>query len=105
MLGVSSRRWISAARFGSDFYDELIAACRALSFSPQVRFESRGAETMLALVAAGLGVSIRPQPYRNLARTGVAFRPLQGRPPTTATSQADTSPVLRRFLQVLSDSE
>lgn len=63
---------------------------------------------MLALVAAGLGVSIRPQPYRNLARTGVAFRPLQGRPPTTApqaaTSQADTSPVLRRLLQVLSDS-
>jgi len=91
-----------------DFYDELIAACRALGFSPDVRFESRGAETMLALVAAGLGVSIQPEPYRNLARGGVAFRPLQGRPLTTAlqvaTRQGDTSPVLRRFLQVLSDA-
>lgn len=90
-----------------DFYDELIAACRALGFSPEVRFESRGAETLLALIAAELGVSIQPEPYRNLARAGVAFRPLAGRPPTTAlqvaTRQGDSSPVLHRFLQVLTD--
>jgi len=87
------------------FHDELIAACRQLGFSPQVRYEARGAETLLGLIAAGLGVSVQPEPYRNLARAGVAFRPLAEPAPATALQLAirrgDPSPVLQRFLAVV----
>ena len=87
------------------FYDEVITACRHAGFSPHIKFEGRGAETLLGLVAAGLGVSIQPEPYRNLARTGVAFRPLAAPAPTTtlqvAHRRGDPAPVVRRFLAIV----
>ncbi len=90
------------------FYVELIGACRHLGFSPHVRFECRGAETLLALIAAGLGVSVQPEPYRNLARTGIAFRRLTGDAPSTALQTAirrsDASPILHLFLATLDES-
>ena len=97
--------WPRQASIG--FHDELIAACRQLGFSPRIRFEARGAETLLALIAAGLGVSVQPEPYRNLTRAGVSFRPFADAVPTTvlqlATRRGDPSPVLQRFLAVVDD--
>jgi DNA-binding transcriptional LysR family regulator len=87
------------------FYDDVITACRHAGFSPRTRFESRGAETLLGLVAAGLGVSVQPEPYRNLARTGVAFRPLAAPAPTTTLQvshrRGDPSPVVQVFMAVV----
>ncbi len=87
------------------FYDEVIASCRRLGFSPHIRFEAQGAETLLGLIAAGLGVSVQPQSYQNLGRAGVAFRPLSGPIPTTALQVAhrrnNPAPVLHRFLAVV----
>jgi len=95
--------WPRQASVG--FYDEVITACRHAGFSPHIKFEGRGAETLLGLVAAGLGVSIQPEPYRNLARTGVAFRPLAAPAPTTtlqvAHRRGDPAPVVRRFLAIV----
>ncbi len=95
--------WPRQASVG--FYDEVITACRHAGFSPHIKFEGRGAETLLGLVAAGLGVSIQPEPYRNLARTGVAFRPLAAPAPTTtlqvAHRRGDLAPVVRRFLAIV----
>jgi DNA-binding transcriptional LysR family regulator len=87
------------------FYDEVVAACRRLGFSPHVRFEAHGAETLLGLIAAGLGVSVQPQSYRNLGRAGVVFRALSD-PVLTTTLQVahrrdNPSPVLQRFRTVL----
>lgn len=97
--------WPRQASVG--FYDELIASCRRLGFSPDVRYESRGAETLLALVAAKLGVSVQPEPYRNLARAGVAFRPLADVAPTSALQVAsrrgDPSPLVHGFLAVVAE--
>ncbi len=90
------------------FYDEVIAACRRLGFSPHIRFEAHGAETLLGLIAAGLGVSVQPQSYRNLGRAGVVFRPLSDSLLTTTLQVAhrrdDPSPVLQRFLAVMGQS-
>jgi len=95
--------WPRQASVG--FYDEVITACRHAGFSPHIKFEGRGAETLLGLVAAGLGVSIQPEPYRNLARTGVAFRPLAAPAPTTtlqvAHRRGDPAPVVSRFLAIV----
>jgi DNA-binding transcriptional LysR family regulator len=92
--------WHRQASVG--FHDEFVAACNARGFNPQAQYEARGAETLLGLVAAGLGVSVQPKPYENLRRTGVAFRPLTAPAITSqlqlATRRGDTSPPLQRFL-------
>jgi LysR family transcriptional regulator, benzoate and cis,cis-muconate-responsive activator of ben and cat genes len=60
------------------FHDVVTAMCRRAGFSPEVRHESADYQTMLSLVAAGLGVTIVPASVRNLGRIGVEFRPLAG---------------------------
>jgi DNA-binding transcriptional LysR family regulator len=60
------------------FHDVITAMCRRAGFSPQVRHESSDYQTMLSLVAAGLGVTIVPESVSNLARRGVVFHPLSG---------------------------
>jgi len=60
------------------YHDVVTAMCRQAGFSPDVRHECVEYQTMLSLVAAGLGVTVVPVSVRNLARSGVAFRPLGG---------------------------
>lgn len=60
------------------YHDTLTAMCRQAGFSPDVRQECIEYQTMLSLVAAGLGVTVVPTSIRNLGRTGVAFRSLGG---------------------------
>jgi DNA-binding transcriptional LysR family regulator len=62
-------------------------------------------QTLIGLVAAGVGVSLVPASVRALARTGVVYRPLAGDPPRVALSAAwrtgDDSPVLAAFLELM----
>jgi DNA-binding transcriptional LysR family regulator len=62
-------------------------------------------QTVIGLVAAGVGVSLVPGSVRALARTGVVYRPLAGDPPHVALSAAwrtgDGSPVLAAFLALI----
>jgi len=60
------------------FYDVVVGMCRAAGFDPTIRYESSEYETILSLVAAGLGVSLVPASVRDLQRVGVEFRPLRG---------------------------
>jgi LysR family transcriptional regulator, benzoate and cis,cis-muconate-responsive activator of ben and cat genes len=60
------------------FYDLLTELCRGAGFEPLVRHESAEYQTMLSLIAAGLGITIVPASVRNLRRVGVEFRPLKG---------------------------
>jgi DNA-binding transcriptional LysR family regulator len=59
-------------------YDIVIAMCRRAGFSPDLRHECADYQTMLSLVAAGLGLTLVPASVRNLGRAGVVFRPLSG---------------------------
>lgn len=56
-----------------EFHDQLIAMCIRAGFSPEVRAEGAEYQTILSLVAAGIGVSLVPASVRNLGRAGVAF--------------------------------
>jgi DNA-binding transcriptional LysR family regulator len=58
------------------FHDIITTMCRDAGFSPVISQEAAEYQTILSLVAAGLGVSIVPASIRNLGRTGVVFRPL-----------------------------
>jgi len=54
-------------------YDHVIASCRAAGFTPRIAAETSEAQTVLALVAAGVGVSIVGSSLRETAGSGVAF--------------------------------
>lgn len=62
------------ARRGRDHMT--ITACRQAGFEPRMSYATDRIETNLALVAAGLGVSLLPASIRNLRRSGVVYRPL-----------------------------
>lgn len=92
-------------RASTGFYDAVIAMCAEHGFSPRVHWEAAGAETLLGLIAAGVGVSIQPASYANLGRAGVVFRPLAGSVATSTLQVAHRrgapDPVLARFLSVV----
>jgi len=60
------------------FHDQIVEMCRDAGFVPDVRFEAADYQTILSLVAAGLGVSLVPASVSNLARAGVTYRGLMG---------------------------
>jgi DNA-binding transcriptional LysR family regulator len=89
-------------RFGSGYYDHLMAVCARGGFSPHVVQEAKAAQTMVSLVAGGLGVTLVPTSLINLQRRGVAYRPLEPPAPTTDLAviwrQGDESAALEVFL-------
>ena len=60
------------------FYDLIVGLCRGVGFEPRVDHECAEYQTMLSLVAAGVGLTIVPASVSNLRRVGVDFRPLRG---------------------------
>ncbi len=59
-------------------YDLVVDGCQAAGFSPRIAAETSEAQTVLALVAAGVGVSILGSSLRETAGSGVSFVPLRG---------------------------
>lgn len=57
-------------RLGSSFYDLIIAGCRAQGFEPRIEAVGDSIEAQLALVAAGIGISIQAESHRSIVRTG-----------------------------------
>jgi DNA-binding transcriptional LysR family regulator len=62
---------------GTGVYDQIIALCQQAGFAPQVAQEARESPTIVALVAAGLGVALVPASLRSINVNGVAYRPLR----------------------------
>jgi len=80
-------------------YDQFIAACRAAGFSPDIVQEASGITT-LALVAAGLGITVVAASYRSLSLDGVRLVPITGHQLTlqVAWAAANTNTALPAFL-------
>jgi DNA-binding transcriptional LysR family regulator len=57
-------------------HDHLVERCSEAGFAPAVAYECSAMPTAVAVVAAGLGVSLVPQSISSLALQGVAYRPL-----------------------------
>lgn len=60
------------------FHDLIVGLCLRAGFEPHVEHESADYQTILSLVAAGIGLTIIPASVSNLRRVGVEFRPLRG---------------------------
>jgi DNA-binding transcriptional LysR family regulator len=59
---------------GTAVYDQIITLCRQAGFTPRIAQEAREAPTIVALVAAGLGVALVPASLRSINIDGVAYR-------------------------------
>jgi DNA-binding transcriptional LysR family regulator len=60
-------------------------------------------QTIVGLVASGLGVSLVPDSVRALARNGVVYRPVSGAPSSElamVTRRGDRSAIVRAFTLV-----
>lgn len=66
------------------FYDALLNECRRAGFNPRVGHEANEWQTVLALVAAGLGVALVPESLRHWQRPGVVYLELSPRTGTVA---------------------
>lgn len=81
-------------------------ACRAGGFTPRaVQKDVWLMQTIVGLVAAGMGVALVPASVENLRRTGVAYRPLSGAAATVELGaiwrRDERLPPLASFLRVL----
>jgi DNA-binding transcriptional LysR family regulator len=86
-------------------YDQIIALCQQVGFSPKVVQEAIQMQTIVSLVAAEMGIAIVPISLQNLQRTGVVYRTLQEPTPKAAIAvvwkRHDASPTLQRFLEAV----
>jgi DNA-binding transcriptional LysR family regulator len=85
-----------------ELHDAIIALCRAAGFSPRIGQEAIQMQTIVSLVAGGMGVALVPASLEHLGRDGVVYRPLAERGPRVevglAWRAADDSPLTRAFV-------
>jgi DNA-binding transcriptional LysR family regulator len=62
---------------GTGVYDQIMALCRQAGFTPRVAQEAQATPTIIALVAAGLGVALVPASMQSINVGGVIYRPLR----------------------------
>ncbi|MFC9360431.1 LysR family transcriptional regulator [Rhodococcus sp. NPDC057014] len=86
----------------STMHDVLLSTCAQVGFVPTIRQQVAETATLVAVVAAGLGVAVAPESVRHLRMNGVTYRPL--RSPKTAVPLAlayhkdAVGPLIRRYL-------
>jgi len=90
---------------GPAVHDTIVGHCRAAGFSPRIVQEAIDVQTIVALVAANLGVSLLIAPTPRTDESSVVYRPLTDRLPSwemaLAWSVHNHSPVLARLLATL----
>ena len=63
---------------GTGLFDDVIAACRAAGFDPNIVQEAPQFTSIIGLVSAGLGVSLVPVGLQQVLLEAVVYRPLIG---------------------------
>ncbi len=86
-------------------YDQIISLCQQGNFSPRVVQEAVQMQTIVSLVAAGIGVALVPQSLHNLQRAGVVYRPLIEPTPQATIALVwrtnDPSATVQKFLDTI----
>ena len=89
-------------KFGASLYDAIFGACRRAGFAPRIEQEAIQMQTIVSLVAAGMGVALVPASLEHLRRTGVVYRPLAERGARVeigiAWRAGEASPAVRAFV-------
>lgn len=88
---------------GPGFFDFLMGFCRDSGFTPRIVQEAPQID-VLALVAAGFGLSIMPDSVREFRRADIVLRPIIGSPTTELRlvwRSGDPSPAVARFVETV----
>jgi DNA-binding transcriptional LysR family regulator len=84
-------------------HDAITAALAGGGAPPRIVQEVAEMQTIVGLVASGMGVSLVPGSVQALARTGVAYRAVAGAPSSDlamVTRRGDASPTVRAFAEL-----
>jgi DNA-binding transcriptional LysR family regulator len=96
------------ARVPSRLRDLTLRATAAAGFTPRVGQEARELNTLIALVSAGLGVTLVPASASRFPRPGVVFRPVDGEALrfrlVALRRRGPATPAVRSFLKVLQEA-
>lgn len=91
----------------SVMFEAVMQACRKAGFTPTEVVEVRETATLVAFVAAGMGVALVPEPVRALAVPGVAYRRISDVTQVTelalATAEGGVSATVGSVLDVVQD--
>jgi DNA-binding transcriptional LysR family regulator len=117
LRSLASEPFILFPRFlAPGLYDLIISLCQQAGFSPNVAQEAIQMQTIVSLVAGGLGVAIVPESLQNLQRTGVVYKTVQELTPKVMQTRSlssdiaiiwgrnDTSAILQRFVEVVREA-
>lgn len=80
---LADKEFVAYADDHSAVNDAMLRSCRDHGFTPRVRHRAPGTSVLLALVSAGLGVSLVPHSVQAYPPPGVVFREVPG----TATTE------------------
>jgi DNA-binding transcriptional LysR family regulator len=104
LSAVAGERFVFFPRArGPGFFDFLMSYCRVCGFTPQIVQEAPQID-VLALVAAGFGLSILPESVRELRRADLVLRPIIGSPTTELRlvwRSGDPAPAVARFVEIV----
>ncbi|OKK21475.1 LysR family transcriptional regulator [Streptomyces sp. CB02488] len=96
------------ANTGSTVRDAMVGACEAAGFNPRVVQEAPDSYTIMALVAAGVGVTLTVTSVQHIQQNGLVYRPLAGPPIRRQAALAwradNPSAALRAVLAVARDA-
>jgi DNA-binding transcriptional LysR family regulator len=88
--------------------DAFISMCHTAGFTPKIAQEAGHVQTVLGLVAAGLGVCLLPDFISNIKRPGVRYVPLTGSPPRVELAVVwrsdNSSALVRSFVEVIEEA-
>jgi DNA-binding transcriptional LysR family regulator len=92
---------------GSGLFDRIIAVCKQHGFSPRIGQYANQMQTIVSLVATGIGVAIVPHSIQRIGREGVSYCELTGVDDqallSAAWNRSNQNPALGSFLDVLTD--
>jgi len=96
------------AALSSVVNDAAARSCLAAGFHPHCAYEVTETSAALALVAAGLGVTLLPESIRSAPREGVLCKRVENALPvrlSLAWREDDDSPLVRQFLHAVEDED
>jgi len=85
------------------FYDTIISYCHAAGFEPTIRLQAHLQQTILNLVAEGVGIALVPQSMTKMLLAGVTFKALPTAPfvhQVIAWTASNHNPCLSALLEM-----
>jgi DNA-binding transcriptional LysR family regulator len=95
-------------QLAAGFYEQLVGLSQQAGFSLRIGAEASQLQTILNLVAAGMGITLVPESVMQMGGRGVFFKRLPEPAPTMEIAVAwrrdDPSQVLQAFLEVVRET-